>query len=149
MHEVKKYIQENRNRSNKQIHLLINLRAHKTSIHLTCLRSRYGLRPGAFVSAAADSQTAASFEQCLQAWCNQIESLLYETETREEGDTAGPDTELEFWRTRMAKFNSITEQMKKPDYRLVLGTCSSIRSPAFKKWKSLDVKVLLHTLTQT
>ena len=32
--------------------------------------------------------------------------------SRRESDEVGPDTELEYWRNRMAKFNSITEQLK-------------------------------------
>jgi len=31
---------------------------------------------------------------------------------RAESDDAGPETELEYWRTRMAKFNAITEQAR-------------------------------------
>jgi dynein heavy chain len=49
----------------------------------------------------------------LDEWCSQTERLLEEgDDNRKEGDMAGPDTELEYWRRRMAKFNSITEQLK-------------------------------------
>jgi len=40
----------------------------------------------------------------------------------------GPDTELEYWRNRMAKFNSITEQLKSKECKLVLGVAMAGRS---------------------
>ena len=58
-----------------------------------------------------------------------------------ESDDAGPDTELEYWRSRMAKFNSITEQLKGKECRLVLGVSMAARSQAHKEWKAIDMKV--------
>lgn len=113
-----------------------------------CWAIRFDLRVGAFSAGAADSQAAGHFEECLQGWCRQIEMVLNETELREDADTAGPDTELEFWRTRMSKFNSITEQMKAKPLRLALGVCGHTRSAAYKKWRALDVKVA-HSLLKS
>ena len=48
-----------------------------------------------------------------EEWCSETEKLLAESDNgRQESDDAGPETELEYWRNRMAKFNSITEQLK-------------------------------------
>lgn len=102
---------------------------------------RFDLQSGAFSAGAADNQAASHFEECLLGWCRQVEAVLNETESREDGDTAGPDTEIEFWRTRMSKFNSITEQIKANPLRLVLGVCGHSRSSAYKKWRALDIKV--------
>ncbi len=58
-----------------------------------------------------------------------VQALLGEGEAaRSEGEEAGPDTELEFWRQRMAKFNSVTEQLKSHAAKLVLGVCGAARS---------------------
>jgi dynein heavy chain, axonemal len=57
------------------------------------------------------------------------------------GEEPGPDTELEYWRSRMAKFNSITEQLKSKDCKVVLGVTHQARSPVHKRWKGLDVHI--------
>ena len=77
-------------------------------------------------------------------WCKQTDALLAESEAGTAtplNDESGPDTELEFWRVRMAKFNSVTEQMKSKECRLVMGVCSTARSKQYKRWKEVDVKV--------
>lgn len=83
--------------------------------------------------------------QVLAEWCKQTDALLAESEAGTAtplNDESGPDTELEFWRVRMAKFNSVTEQMKSKECRLVMGVCSTARSKQYKRWKDVDVKVL-------
>lgn len=82
--------------------------------------------------------------QVLAEWCKQTDALLAESEAGTAtplNDESGPDTELEFWRVRMAKFNSVTEQMKSKECRLVMGVCSTARSKQYKRWKEVDVKV--------
>ena len=82
--------------------------------------------------------------QVLAEWCKQTDALLAESEAGTAtplNDESGPDTELEFWRVRMAKFNSVTEQMKSKECRLVMGVCSTARSKHYKRWKEVDVKV--------
>ena len=100
------------------------------------------LKPTAFTRAAADTETAEHFEQVLDDWCVQVERLLEEGEgSRKEPDDAGPDTELEFWRTRMAQFNSVMEQLKTREAKLVVGVCMAARSRAHRNWKAIDMKV--------
>lgn len=80
----------------------------------------------------------------LAEWCKQTEALLAESgagTATSLNDESGPDTELEFWRVRMAKFNSVTEQIKSKECRLVMGVCSTARSKQYKSWKEVDVKV--------
>ena len=82
--------------------------------------------------------------QVLAEWCKQTDALLAESEAGTAtplNDESGPDTELEFWRVRMAKFNSVTEQMKSKECRLVMGVCSTARSKQYKRWKEVDIKV--------
>eukprot|EP00854_Cymbomonas_tetramitiformis_P001067 gene1068-1616_t len=104
------------------------------------------LKPAAFNKAATDVKTAEYFESVLHDWCVQVEKILDEGETQmkkssKQADDVGPDTELEFWRTRMAKFNSITEQLKSKACKLVLGVCMAARSQAHRNWKAIDMRV--------
>ena len=57
---------------------------------------------------------------------------------RAESEDAGPETELEYWRSRMAKFNSITEQLKGRECKVVLGVLTAAKSRVLKRWKLLD-----------
>ncbi|CAD7698753.1 unnamed protein product [Ostreobium quekettii] len=102
---------------------------------------KYGLNPGSFTAAAAENGASKDLDACLQSWCHTVEGLLQETSKRQEEQDAGPDSELVFWRSRMAKFNAVTEQLKTKKSRLVLGVGSSSRSSAYKKWRALDVKI--------
>lgn len=64
-----------------------------------------------------------------------------QTNRIKDGEEPGPDTELEFWRTRMSNFNSITEQLKTRECRLALGVAAAAKSRAYARWKSLDIQV--------
>jgi len=45
-------------------------------------------------------------EELLSVWHRQIEQVLTESEqVRREADDVGPDAELQYWKSRMAKFN--------------------------------------------
>ena len=50
----------------------------------------------------------------------------------------GPRGELEYWRTRMAKFNAITEQLRGRECKVVLGVLGAAKSRVLKRWKLLD-----------
>ncbi|KIZ06068.1 Dynein gamma chain, flagellar outer arm [Monoraphidium neglectum] len=97
-------------------------------------------RPGSYTAAAADPEASKAAEDCLAEWCRQVEELLAASEKVAPGDEPGPDTELEYWRQRMAKFNSLFEQLKAREARIVLGTCQIMRSPSNKRWKALELR---------
>jgi dynein heavy chain len=59
----------------------------------------------------------------------QVDSLLREVNTVPAGEDPGPATELEYWRKQMARINSLTEQLKRRECKLVLGVCSVAHSP--------------------
>jgi hypothetical protein len=59
----------------------------------------------------------------------QVESLLERSSAAAAGEEPGPDTELEHWRQQMSRFNSLTEQLKTHECRLVLGVTSMTHSP--------------------
>jgi hypothetical protein len=68
----------------------------------------------------------------------QIDSLLKEANIVPAGEEPGPVTELEYWRKQMARINSLTEQLKRRECKLVLGVCSVAHSPvsAVTCWNS-------------
>lgn len=98
------------------------------------------LKPQSFSKAASDQDTFEHMERVLESWCVQAERLLAD-EGRHESDDAGPDTELEYWRSRMAKLNSVTEQLKEKECKVVLGVTLAARSKAHRTWKAIDSRL--------
>eukprot|EP00217_Crustomastix_stigmatica_P013603 CAMPEP_0183798542 /NCGR_PEP_ID=MMETSP0803_2-20130417/19119_1 /TAXON_ID=195967 /ORGANISM="Crustomastix stigmata, Strain CCMP3273" /LENGTH=4519 /DNA_ID=CAMNT_0026043227 /DNA_START=42 /DNA_END=13598 /DNA_ORIENTATION=- len=100
------------------------------------------LRQQMFNKAASDPEIAKHFEEVLADWCTQVEKLLEEGESnRNEPEDVGPDSELQFWRSRSAKFNSITEQLRSKECKLVMGVTLAGRSKERQAWKNIDMKV--------
>jgi dynein heavy chain len=91
---------------------------------------------------AQKAEVVAVFEETLSEWCKQIEVLLGEvTAIREENDESGPAAELEYWKARMAKFNSITDQLRSRRCKIVLGVLKYAKSPSLLNWKAIDMKI--------
>eukprot|EP00741_Cyanophora_paradoxa_P017811 tig00021017_g17202.t1 len=99
-------------------------------------------KQAAFNRAASDPELVGHFEMVLEDWCRQVERVLAESEqTRKEPEDVGPDSELEYWRNRMAKFNSLTEQLKEKDAKIVIGVLTAAKSKHIKRWKLLDNQI--------
>ena len=94
----------------------------------------------AFNRAASQPELVASFEGVVEAWCQAVEELLAENDQSRaaSADDVGPATELEYWRNRMGKLNSITEQLRGKDCKVVLGVLGAAKSRVLKRWKALD-----------
>mmetsp|Transcript_5388 Transcript_5388/g.12712 ORF Transcript_5388/g.12712 Transcript_5388/m.12712 type:complete len:4322 (-) Transcript_5388:507-13472(-) len=92
-------------------------------------------------NAKDDAQCVEEMERCITEWCRATEDLLAQTNRIKDGEEPGPDTELEYWRTRMSNFNSITEQLKLKEGKLVLGVCQAAKTRGYARWKSLDIQV--------
>ena len=61
---------------------------------------------------------------------------------RKEADDIGPNAELVHWKARMVKFNSITDQLKSPTCKKVIGLLQAVKSKTLlKSWKELDNRV--------
>lgn len=83
--------------------------------------------------------------------CSQIETFLEEAKTNQtppimsfrEVNDASPETELEFWRTRLAKFNSINEQLQSKECTFVVGVNLAAKTNAYQKWRIIDTQVLV------
>jgi len=98
----------------------------------------------AYQRAAQDPDVLAVYEQVMEDWCAQCEQLLAESTVAEEiEDESGPDTEFEFWRNRMAKFNSVAEQLKTQDCKCVLGVVAQnpAKSKSFRRWQQIDLQI--------
>ncbi|CAM9398365.1 unnamed protein product, partial [Ectocarpus sp. 12 AP-2014] len=65
---------------------------------------------------------------------------------------AGPKGELEYWRNRMQRLTSITEQLKRKDCKDVIGLLSTLTKNSadpskqkianlLRRWKQIDVNV--------
>ena len=102
---------------------------------------QFELKPASINAAMADETAMREFEDCVTEWCKETEDLLAQTNRIKDGEEPGPDTELEYWRTRMSNFNSITEQLKTKECKLVLGVCSAAKSKGYTRWKALDIAV--------
>jgi hypothetical protein len=64
-------------------------------------------------AACCTRQVVDHFEACLEEWIAQTENLLQDGLSQQlKVADVGPASELEFWRKRMGKLNSLSEQLK-------------------------------------
>ena len=98
-----------------------------------------------------NTEAADHFESLLNEWCNQIERYLDQPSTADSEDV-GPRGELEYWRGRMQKLTSITEQLKRPDCKNVIAVLSTMTKNTaditkqnvvslLRRWKQIDVNI--------
>jgi len=112
----------------------------------------------------ADQKLVSEHQELLDEWCKTIEEYLSSGDKVVNGfassDTSqGPLTELEYWRKRMQRLTSITEQVKSKECRSVIqvlsalakgpnlkdpSTASDDRQNVFallRRWKQLDISI--------
>jgi dynein heavy chain len=102
------------------------------------------LKQQSLTRAASHPEVAEHVERVLDDWCYQVSKMLDNTDSSHqtrEPDDAGPGSELDFWRSQMARFNDIMEQLKAHESKVVLGIGAASRSRAYKTWKAIDFKV--------
>ncbi|KAL7871391.1 hypothetical protein SRHO_G00063740 [Serrasalmus rhombeus] len=93
-------------------------------------------------AAAADIDMVHKLEAVLLIWYKQIEQVLLESEQmRKEVDASGPLTELEHWKKKSVKFNSIIEHIKGPKCKAVVNVLNINRSKTLKMWRELDARI--------
>ncbi|XP_047128116.1 dynein axonemal heavy chain 8 isoform X1 [Hydra vulgaris] len=81
-------------------------------------------------------------EDLVKAWCKQIEQILAESEQmRKEADDTGPIAELEHWRQRRAKFNTLLDQIRHPQCKTVIIILVLAKSKVIKIWKELNNRI--------
>ena len=103
-------------------------------------------------SIALPASTVEHFESLLNEWCNQIERYLEQKDQSGNDDDVGPRGELEYWRGKMQKLTSITEQLKRPDCKQVISALSTLTKATtdpnkqnivalLRRWKAIDVNI--------
>ena len=107
-------------------------------------------------NAMNDPSLVISSMNLLHEWCRSIENYLDDSDrTRWETPDSGPDTELNYWRSRMQRLNSITEQLKGKSVKSVISLLSMImRAPdldasidthrvmaLLSQWREIDVQI--------
>ena len=97
-------------------------------------------KPAAIQTAAANPAVVAKFEALVGEWCDQMEGLLNSGESGSGGgdDSEGPRSELEHWRNRMGKLNSIIEQLRSEDCRVVLAVLQITKARIYTRFKQID-----------
>ena len=100
-----------------------------------------------------DPELVQHFEELLEEWCARIEGYLQEDSTTYDSTSeAGPLTELEYWRRRMQRLTSVTEQLKTKECKMVLNVLSSLtKNPQdshyqtvfalLRRWKQIDINI--------
>eukprot|EP00111_Clytia_hemisphaerica_P005698 TCONS_00016530-protein len=95
-----------------------------------------------YLSVANNAEQLSQLEELVQLWSKQIEQVLAESEQmRKEADDTGPIAELEHWRQRRAKFNTLLDQMKSSDCKTVIAILIHAKSKVLKIWKELDNRI--------
>ncbi|KFV02080.1 Dynein heavy chain 5, axonemal, partial [Pterocles gutturalis] len=67
--------------------------------------------------------------------------LAENDQLRKEADDLGPRAELDYWKKRLSKFNYLTDQLKGPDVKAVLGVLTAAKSKLLKNWRTLDIRI--------
>jgi dynein heavy chain len=98
--------------------------------------------PKSIKDAAAKPDVIECFEQTLYDWCRQIELILAASEqVRSESDDVGPSAELEHWKSRMAKFNSISDQLNDGACKIILDVIKHHNPRALRPFKDLSDRI--------
>lgn len=95
-----------------------------------------------YLTVVNNPEQLLQLEELVQTWSKQIEQVLAESEQmRKEADDTGPIAELEHWRQRRAKFNSLLDQIKSHQCKTVIMILLHAKSKVLKIWKELDNKI--------
>ncbi|XP_068593236.1 dynein axonemal heavy chain 5 [Cebidichthys violaceus] len=95
--------------------------------------------PADYTAAANNSELVECLEGVVSVWTNQIKQALTESEQmRKEADDVGPSAELEHWKRRMVTFNSLMEEVKRPQVKRTLGVLQLTKSRTLRTWIKLD-----------
>ena len=100
------------------------------------------LEDNGIASAVGNSDFVAKLEELMGVWCKQIELVLTKSEQmRKEADDIGPSAELDHWKQRMTKFNSLLSAISARRVKLVHATLAENKSKLIVTWAELDRRV--------
>ena len=91
------------------------------------------LTPADITAAVTKPDLVEAAEKCTQGWCKEIEQILaWSEQMRREADDVGPRAELQYWKKRMAKFDSLISSIKLPQCRAVINILVVSKSKVLK-----------------
>ena len=102
---------------------------------------------------AYEDSMVTELEALLEKWAKQIDKYLADVESAGHAeDKAGPLGVLNYWRARMQKLTSVTEQLKRKDVKTVVAVLTAVtkgppdKVPAslfalLRRWKDLDMNI--------
>ncbi|XP_028415244.1 dynein heavy chain 5, axonemal-like [Dendronephthya gigantea] len=98
--------------------------------------------PTDYLTAAKSPETVDKLEGLVALWAKEIELVLAKSEQlRKEADDIGPAAELDHWKQRMAKFNSLLDEIKSRHCKAAIGVLHAAKSKSLKHWKDLDSRI--------
>ena len=105
--------------------------------------------PADILAAAGSPVLVEAAEAATQKWCKEIQQILTKSEQmRKEADTVGPRAELEHWKKRMAKFDSLTSCVKSPQCRAVINVLVASKSKVLQVGFTYTVYILWHLVVE-
>ena len=91
---------------------------------------------------ALNPDVVAELETVMDLWLGQIETVLTQSEQmRREAHDAGPSAELIYWKSRLAKFANLVEEIKTPRCQSVLRLLHVAKSRKCIRFRELDSRV--------
>ena len=107
-------------------------------------------------AAMGDAPLVIKSMNLLQEWCKNIENYISDSDrSRWETPDSGPDTELNYWRSRMQRLTSITEQLKGKSVKSVVSLLNAVMRNGeplamvdthrvmtlLSQWREIDVQI--------
>ena len=85
--------------------------------------------PAEIIIAVGNPSLVEAAEEHTLIWCKEIHQILTQSEQmRKESDNVGPRAELEHWKKRTAKFDSLTTSIKAPQCRAIINILVAAKS---------------------
>ena len=99
------------------------------------------MKTAAYGRASQSPDIVASYEAAVTSWCTTVEELVSAAPAAAhlvpEGEE-GPSSELDYWKGRMQRFASVSEQLRSRENRVIVGVLGQTRSNVLRRWKALE-----------
>ena len=70
----------------------------------------------------------------------EIQSILDEGVRQDEADD-GPNSEIEYWKTRFSSLNGVLEELKNEEHKTVFAVVKNSNAELSKEWNTFDIKL--------
>ena len=125
--------------SQKSIAAAFKLEEPDIGYNLDVALQDYELNPSGGVG---NSDFIEKLEGLVKVWCRQINEVLTESEQiRKEADDIGPSAELDHWKQRMTKFDSLLTAISVKRVKQIIAVLIKHKSKIIKTWTELDRRV--------